>query len=81
MQQEDTANCRRKAWREKERQRENLAAKGRYSSYPGVGERERERDSRRWYRIAGERNVVTFKLEWTTVCVAESRVGSLSSPW
>ena len=44
-------------------------------------ERERESFSRRWYRIAGERNVVTFKLEWTTVCVAESRVGSLSSRW
>lgn len=33
----------------------------------------------RWYRVAAERNVVTFKLEWTTVCVPESRVGSLSS--
>lgn len=39
----------------------------------------REEETGRWYRIAGERNVVTFKLEWTTVCVAESRVGSLSS--
>lgn len=35
--------------------------------------------ARRWYRVAAERNVVTFKLEWTTVCVPESRVGSLSS--
>jgi len=37
------------------------------------------RDASRWYRVAAERNVVTFKLEWTTVCVPESRVGSLSS--
>lgn len=37
------------------------------------------RDVQRWYRVAAERNVVTFKLEWTTVCVPESRVGSLSS--
>lgn len=37
------------------------------------------RGASRWYRVAAERNVVTFKLEWTTVCVPESRVGSLSS--
>lgn len=41
----------------------------------GGGGRRRERPARRWYRVAAERNVVTFKLEWTTVCVPE-RVAS-----
>lgn len=46
----------------------------------GEKARERKREkAQRWYRVAVERNVVTFKLEWTTVCVPESRVGSLSS--
>lgn len=74
---DDTARSPSPWWTKKEQNAEGpkfLPSSPKDPPLPEVeGGRRPEEQRRRWYRIAGERNVVTFKLEWTTVCVEKEK--------
>lgn len=74
---DDTARSPSPWWTKKEHNAEGpkfLPSSPKDPPLPEVeGGRRPEEQRRRWYRIAGERNVVTFKLEWTTVCVEKEK--------